>query len=120
MNLLYQKANEESFSPIIEWKTDSLQDKKRVIVMGDSYYKIWYDLGIHQGLFTEGSEFWYYGRTIFPKRIIDKKEVIVSNLNVWEEWKKADFIILQNSETNLPRLGFELIDPVYNQLYKPQ
>jgi hypothetical protein len=110
MNLLKKSKGIVNYKPIIKTNIDSLDDKFRIIIVGDSYYKLWYDLRIQSKFFHEESQFWYYGFSIFPKRKIDGKDAVVPTIDIMGEWKKADLVIFQASESNLPKLGFGVLE----------
>ncbi|MEZ4772887.1 MAG: hypothetical protein R3D00_06870 [Bacteroidia bacterium] len=113
MNLLFAIPGNQATKPVYNFSaTDTTQQKPKVIVIGDSYYKIWYDQGLHEKLFHPQSQFWYYGLELLPHREINGERASVMSLDVIEEMKQADLIILLNAEINLPRLGFEVWEKI--------
>lgn len=110
MNLLWPIDQREMVRPVYRFDESAETFKPKVIIIGDSYYKVWYDQGIQEKLFHPESQFWYYGRAILPAREINGEPVIAPALNVSEEVRKADLVLFVNAEINLPRLGFGLIE----------
>ncbi|MCB9264703.1 MAG: hypothetical protein H6558_06750 [Lewinellaceae bacterium] len=92
--------------PKIQYREDSLSFRPRVLIVGDSYYKIWYDYGIQNGLFHPESSFWYYYGTMFPPRNGQHAQ----SLPVLEETLSKDIILLPHAEINLNNLGFGYLD----------
>lgn len=113
MNLLFAIPDNKAIRPLYDFSpTDTTKQKPRVIVIGDSYYKIWYDQGLQEKLFHPQSQFWYYGLELLPHREINGERASVMSLDVIEEMKQADLIIMLNAEINLPRLGFEVWEKI--------
>ena len=110
MNLLWPIDQREMFRPVYRFADSPKTFQPKVIIVGDSYYKVWYDQGIQEKLFHPESQFWYYGRAILPEKSINGEPIIAPALNVAEEVRKADIVLFVNAEINLPRLGFGLID----------
>lgn len=78
--------------------------RPRVLVVGDSYYGMFYYLGLHQHLFAPGSKFLYYNNSV----AIDKQE---NRLQVTAEMKRkelqeSEVVLLVMSEPSLAYFGF--------------
>ncbi|MEZ4826830.1 MAG: hypothetical protein R3C61_11160 [Bacteroidia bacterium] len=113
MNLLFPIPDNNAIRPVYHFEDgDTTYHKPRVIVIGDSYYKIWYDQGLQKNLFHPQSQFWYYGLELLPHREINGERASVMSLDVIDEMKQADLVIFLNAEINLPRLGFEVWDKI--------
>ena len=56
-------------------------------------------------------EFWYYNRTISPRRKGNKK---VKDLDYYKEILKFDVVLLMASEANYYRFGYDFIEKYYN------
>ena len=87
-----------------------------VLAVGDSFYKLFYEFGFVNGLFSKDSEFWYYNHEIFPTRLEKGKRLTNKDLNILEEIRKRDVIILTVFEDNLDRFAFEFVENVYSLL----
>ncbi len=79
--------------------------KPNVLIIGDSYFQMFYDYGLMEGLFAPESTFFYYGLTLFP----EKQRQNASDPLSPESLQKRDLVILSHSEDNLHRLGFGVI-----------
>ncbi len=98
--------------PSIEYRRDSLTYLPKVLVIGDSYYKIWYDYGIQQGLFHPESSFWYYYGTIYPPQGGQHAR----SLPILKETLSRDIILLPHAEINLNNFGFGYLDKLEEAL----
>ena len=87
-----------------------------VLAVGDSFYKLFYEFGFVDGLFSKDSEFWYYNHEIFPTRLEKGKRLTNKDLDILQEIRKRDVIILTIFEDNLDRFAFEFVDNVYSLL----
>lgn len=92
--------------PGIEYRRDSLTYLPKVLIIGDSYYKIWYDCGVQQGLFHPESSFWYYYGTAYPPRGGQHAR----SLPILEETMRRDVILLPHAEINLGNFGFGYLE----------
>lgn len=100
--------------PEIRYQKDSLSYLPKVLIIGDSYYKIWYDYGIQQGLFHPESSFWYYYGTIFPPQGGQHAQ----SLPILEETLRRDIILLPHAEINLNNFGFGYLDRLEEALIR--
>ncbi|MEL6590736.1 MAG: hypothetical protein AAFQ68_11665 [Bacteroidota bacterium] len=91
-------------------ESDSLTYQPNVLAIGDSYYRLWFDAGYLEGLFSPDSELWfYYGsrfKQAFPEgRGLDKSpEVLKASVTA------ADIVILEGSATFHHNLGFDFVE----------
>lgn len=92
--------------PQVEYRSDSLTYLPKVLIVGDSYYKLWYDYGIQEGLFHPESSFWYYYGAIYPQQ--EGKHA--QSLPVLEESLRRDIILLPHAEINLNNFGFGYLE----------
>ncbi len=104
--------------PQMRYITDSLHQKPRALVVGDSYYKLMYDYGIPDGIFAEGSTFWYYNREIHPPMRKDGQQLSLDQLDFLAEIESRDLVMLVVYEANLDRFAFNFIEKVYELLQK--
>ena len=86
----------------------------KVLIIGDSYYKIWYDYGIQQAMFHPESSFWYYYGTIFPPQGYQHAQ----SLPILEETLRRDIILLPHAEINLNNFGFGYLDRLEEALIR--
>ena len=109
MNLAY---------PEVLYETDSVKNRTKVLVIGDSY---WYGpvyMGVPQNCFARG-EFWYYYNKVIPSREPGVK------LEVWEldlkaEIEKNQVIMFVYSDGNLPAFGNNFIDDAFELYTSPK
>ncbi len=99
--------------PRIKYLSDSLTVKPNVLVVGDSYYKIFLDYGVQKGLFASASSFYYYYQQVYPKR---KNNPSAQQLDIIEEIKNRDLIIFSHSESNLEKFGFGYLEKLAEAL----
>jgi len=96
--------------PTIKYNKDSVELIK-VLGVGDSYYKLLYDYGIHKGLFHKDSPFWYYGSTLYPPVYRNGKRLNNSgDLNVLEVVEDKDLVIVTVVEGNLKTFGWGWVE----------
>ncbi|MCD6017872.1 MAG: sugar O-acetyltransferase precursor [Bacteroidetes bacterium] len=88
------------------WKEDQSAIKPRALFIGDSYFWNIYYQGLTNNLFTD-CKFWYYNQTVYPE-----SEPIrdVNQLNISEEIKKQQVIVLMATETNIHDIGWGFVD----------
>lgn len=103
--------------PLISFENDSLKNRTRVLVLGDSY---WYGpvyMGINQQAFGY-SDFWYYYNRVVPQRVAGEK------LEVWQLDLKAEVeayqtIMLLYADGNLSAYGNGFIEDLYEMYTNP-
>jgi len=102
--------------PNIKYNRDSA-DLIKVLGVGDSYYKLLYDYGIHKGLFHEDSPFWYYASTLFPPVYRNGKKLNNSgDIDVLEVLADKDLVILTVVEGNLKKFGWGWVERMYKAI----
>lgn len=98
--------------PVFRFSETQQSPKPKVLVIGDSFYKMLYELDIHQALWEKGSDYWFYFNIAFPPR-----EGIESNKDMID-WlakiKQQDLVVLLCYDTNLPDFGFGFIEKLYD------
>lgn len=120
---LYETANflkEPTLNPLpypdIKYNRDSA-DLIKVLSVGDSYYKLLYDYGIHAGLFHQDSPFWYYASTLFPPVYRNGKKLNNSgDLNVLEVIENKDLVVLTVVEGNLKTFGWGWVERTHKAI----
>jgi hypothetical protein len=95
------------------WGEENAPVKPKALFIGDSYFWNIYYEGLTNNLFTD-CKFWYYNHTVFPE---SEKERKVKNLNLGEEIKKQQVVVLLATESNIQDIGSGFIEQVYD-LYK--
>ncbi len=106
--------------PKIRYQTDSLHQQAAALVVGDSYYKLMYDYGIHQGLFDDSSRFWYYNHEIHPPLSRDGQKLGINDLDLLKELESRDLVLIVVYEANLERFAFNFIENTYSALKKEE
>ena len=117
-NFLYEPELNELPYPKITYLRDSA-DLIKVLSVGDSYYKLLYDYGIHKGLFHEDAPFWYYASTLFPPVYRNGKKLNNSgDLDVLEVLENKDLVILTVVEGNLKTFGWGWVKRAFEAIEK--
>ena len=92
---------------------DSIHNNK-VMVVADSYYWGMYNSGLSNMGFN-GGQFWFYNNQIYSKEY--STPINVSEVEILDEMKKHDVIIIMNTETNLSRFGRHFIENMYDAFF---
>lgn len=133
MNLLVEPGDYYKM-PTPTWKVKKTENtvKPRLLIIGDSYASRFLSLPLVGQLFSNvelwyynhDSQFWYYNRdNSKTKKIIDVEQLpfvyrgthLIKDLNVKEEMKRFDIVLLMSTETNLYKFDFGFADSYYNQ-----
>ena len=104
--------------PKIRYVENDATTKPNVLAVGDSFYKLMYDFGIMDGMFNKSSTFWYYNHEVYPLRIKDGRRITNKDLNILDEIRQRDIVIITVFEDNLDRFAFGFVDNVYALLQK--
>ncbi|MES2763108.1 MAG: hypothetical protein V4677_12925 [Bacteroidota bacterium] len=113
MNLLYPVKTLPMPYASYYWKEDNETTvKPKALVIADSYYWNIYTQGLANNLFTD-NKYWYYNQTVYPE-----SEPIrdVAKLNLLEEIKKHQVIILMATEINVHDIGWGFVDKALDVL----
>ena len=94
--------------PEIRAEEDSMTQKLNALVVGDSYYQILFDYGLHDQLFDTDSRFWYYFRTVYPPKEGQRKPMEYEDLA--NEIKDRDLLVMTYAEINLSWFEYEFLD----------
>lgn len=97
------------------WIEDEKSIKPKALFIGDSYFWNIYYQGLTNNFFTD-CKFWYYNQTVYPEV---EKERDVKKLDLMEEIKKQQVIVLMATECNVQDIGWGFIEQVYD-LYKDE
>lgn len=112
MNLLFEYPAYKMPKPIYSFKNDSTLINPKLLIIGDSYGYGMTNSPIINNLFST-VEFWYYNKEIKPKRANHSNKV--ENINVKEELKKFDIVLLMSTETNLYKFDFGFSESYFNE-----
>ena len=84
------------------------------LVVGDSFFWSFYDLGLYGTLFHPSSQFWYYNNTIYNtnrEKIADRDgKVVMSDI------RNRDAIIIMTASASLPTFSFNFFKQLNNQI----
>jgi hypothetical protein len=114
MNLLFKLDGPMMAYPELHFGDDSLKSKPSFLVISDSFYWEMYNYGISSAF--SNSNFWYYNKQIYPDSF--EKEKLASQIDLKEEIKNHDVIMIMATEATLPKLGWDFVENVY-KLYHP-
>jgi hypothetical protein len=116
MNLLFPISSGKLAYPRLKFNSPPGKVKPNVLVVGDSYYWNIMGSGISAELFGDNN-FWFYNQEAHnPAWPTSKK---VNTLNVLEEIKRQDFVILLSTEANLFKFSFGFLDKVKSAITNP-
>jgi hypothetical protein len=96
------------------WLDDNSKVKPKALFIGDSYFWNIYYQGLTNNFFTD-CKFWYYNETVYPE---DSPERLVKRLNIAEELKKQQVIVLIATECNIHDIGWGFIENVYDLFHE--
>jgi hypothetical protein len=92
------------------WKDEDTDVKPKTLTIADSYYWNIYNQGLANNLFGE-SNYWYYNQTVYPE---DQPERDVKKLNLYDEIRKYQVIILMATEINVHDIGWGFVEQTYD------
>lgn len=98
--------------PEWHWTADTMSPKPTLTVISDSYYWEVYNLGIQQQGFQ--GKFWYYNSSVYPESFT--KETFTHDLNIKEEIKKSDVILIMSTTPGLRTFSWGAIDNLLKAL----
>ncbi|MEX2597711.1 MAG: hypothetical protein WEC59_12365 [Salibacteraceae bacterium] len=102
LNIMAQPKKEQLAYPVLSFEGNY---KPKVTVIGDSYYWSYYYLGAHQGLFGNGSKFFYYNRSMIGDDSNAPRLNLSDSLRK-QEINTSDAVLLVMSEASLTDVGF--------------
>ncbi len=113
MNLIFPLANHPM--PYLKTKPGpQTKNTAKSIVVADSYYWQFYNMGFSKKVFREG-QFWFYNKQVFPKR--NKQDTWTKNLDLRKEIMDNDIIILFATEPVLKREYWGFVDQAYDSFF---
>lgn len=111
MNLMVNIPDLKMAYPSFDITTDSLTVKPKVLVVADSFYWGLFNWGISHRVFDH-SQFWFYNSSIYSNDFKGAKSK--DEVNILDEVKKNDVIVLMTTDANLPDFPFGFIDDLSN------
>ncbi len=112
LNLLFKLPREKMAYPVLKFEPDAGKTKPSVLVIADSFYWNLFKLGITKAF--SNSDFWYYNKEIFHK--VGGAPGSTEQVDLWDQIRKHDVIILMATESNLPEFGWGFIEDTYQLL----
>lgn len=89
------------------WQEDETNTTKpRALIIADSYFWQIYSQGLANNFFTD-PKFWYYNQSIYPETEAIRE---VSKLDIAEEIKKQQVIVIMATEINVHDIGWGFIE----------
>jgi len=113
LNLLWRLSHPPYAYPQISFPEKPGRKKISVLAVGDSYYWNIYNTGLPEKLFSNQA-FWYFNALVYPDSYLGEKKV--ETLDVFEEAKKQDVILLMVTERFLYKFDWGFIDQLYARL----
>lgn len=108
VNLFWEISQPSLAYPIVEFQKDSATTQPHALVIGDSYYWIWYESKIIQNFFGN-EEFWYYDTDIYPETFTQRKLTWETDLMKAIDRQRV-IILLQTSKDAECDLGYGFVD----------
>jgi len=103
MNLLFEYPSYKMPKPNFTFTEQPTAVKPKLLIVGDSYGYGLTNSPVINKIFSK-VEFWYYNKDIKPKK--KSHSNLVKDLNVKEELRKFDVVVLLSTETNLFKFDF--------------
>ena len=114
MNLLFTPKTEKLAYPIRYFGEDPNIEKTKLLTIADSYYYGIIYSGFSDRICSFGG-FWYYFQETYPSELFSSGSV--KDLDILEELKKQDVLMLMMTEPQLKRLGWGSIEKLEELLY---
>ncbi len=110
MNLLFRLQPELMAYPQVLFDDTVGTTKPSVLVIADSYYWQIFAMGI-SNIFNR-SDFWYYFKSAHSPRYEKTKKI--EEVDVLDEIKQHEVIILMSTDIHLPEFGWDFIETMFN------
>lgn len=112
LNLLIDGEVEQLAYPNLVWpENDSTLFKPSTLIVADSYYWSFHNLGVSRRCFHNG-RFWYYNRECYAQQT----KTLVKDKNLQKEIDDSELIIILFNVSNLDTMAYGFIDQVYELL----
>jgi hypothetical protein len=92
------------------WGDEGNPVKPKALFIGDSYFWNIYYEGLTNNIFSD-CKFWYYNQTVFPE---SEPERDVKKLDLIDEIRKNQVIVIMATESNVHDIGWGFIDQAYD------
>lgn len=112
LNMYWSYPKTENSYPLLDFKKTTTKKKPRVMVIGDSFGQMLADLGYLYEAFDDSSVFLRYNAEF--RRKGDTKLTNANKLNYWDEFDKADMVIIISSELNLTNFSLGFTEKAYD------
>ena len=113
LNLVRPVETQPMPYPKVSFISDSMTVMPRLLVIGDSFYRTFFDLGYHQAVFSSQSVYWHYFTQLMNAENPTGIPINKDRLNIPVIIDQADLVILMAGESNLHQLGFGFIEALY-------
>lgn len=114
MNLYYWDGQHDLMAyPIIDFQNHTDLPKPKVISISDSFYWTFMNTKVHENAFAEGSQFWYYYKTIYG----NGEKIGIETVDLRTAFDDKDFVLLLATEETLDRFPYGFIKAM-KQEYK--
>jgi hypothetical protein len=90
--------------------------RPRVMVISDSFYWSFYNSGITKNVFSN-NRFLYYYNEVYPEHF--NKNTFKDDIDIQDELKNTDLVIILTNEPNLNHLGWGFIEETYTMYNDP-
>lgn len=110
MNLLCDVDHPAGAYPRLAFDWDSSQTKPKALFIGDSFFWMWYNIGIIHHLFGN-VEFWYYDKEVFPNCFAKPK--FTDEVDLRTAVLRQQFIILVQTNGGGGDFGSGFLDRAY-------
>ncbi len=98
--------------PILSYDTDSNTYKPKVLIVGDSYYRLMYDMKFQEHLFDPASQYWHYFEKYIAPNHTSGVAVDKNKGHLQELIEQMDVVLYVVSATNVHRIGFGFTEAV--------
>jgi hypothetical protein len=113
MNLIFQLPTTPMCYPSYEWEDENGKIKPKVLVIGDSFYRSMFNIGLWTKSFSPGG-FWFYNRQVYPESFTNN--LFAEDIDRKKVMEKTDVFILLVTEANLPRFPWGFVTTALHDL----
>lgn len=116
LNLLFRLPETDTLAyPVFEFDNNNVQNKPKLLVVGDSFFWNIYNTWIPFTLFSD-AHFWYFNSFVFPETY--KDTLSSKSLDLREQLETNDVILVMITERFLYKLVWGFADDAF-ELYAP-
>ena len=116
MNLFYWDGQHDVMAyPTIDFQNHTDLPKPKVISISDSYYWTFMNTKVHTRAFADGSQFWFYYKTVYG----DGEKRSIESVDLRTAFDDKDFVLLLATEETLDRFPYGFIEAMKGE-YKIQ